>query len=397
MPGLTTCTAVTCPYRVLAVDCHATDQQIKAAHRALAKQYHPDINTSADATQRTKAINRARDDLSKPATRQRHDKDCVTRKACRICTASAAAARAAPPPKAPPAPPPPKQPPPSSPPSDLEREPLGLDDMTFVVGHVYCYANGKRFRVTKAGERVIIHRASGDRVSHTHGALWASWLAWVRKHAPEKAAGSAPPPSPPPKPEPPPPPPPYTPPPPPPGPPPPGTPAGAFGRPLAADTDPLGWADQRFALGRWYASAYGVYEVVAMGEGTIDIRYAADLRVERWPRARLAEEWRVIRAARLERRRAQREQAARVRQPAPPPRPRRAWVHPLRAAVLELEQQGRLRTTDDPTIAGVYYIEPLEGHEEHVARVLQPWIRQGIVRRAPHRETFTRRTAWYAG
>ncbi len=82
---------------------------------------------------------------------------------------------------------------------------------------------------------------------------------------------------------------------------------------------------------------------------------------------------------------------------APPPKARATRVHPLRSTVLDLEAQGLLHTRDDPSIPGVYYIEPLPEHEATVAQVLRPWISRGLVRRAPARERVTGRRAWYAG
>ena len=41
-------------YKILEVDRHATEDEIKSAYKKLAKKYHPDINKSKDAADRFK-------------------------------------------------------------------------------------------------------------------------------------------------------------------------------------------------------------------------------------------------------------------------------------------------------------------------------------------------------
>jgi hypothetical protein len=51
------------PYEVLGITSTATPEQAKKAYYALAKQYHPDVNRSPDATARMKEINTAWDQI----------------------------------------------------------------------------------------------------------------------------------------------------------------------------------------------------------------------------------------------------------------------------------------------------------------------------------------------
>jgi curved DNA-binding protein CbpA len=55
------------PYKVLGVAPGATDDEIKKAHRALAKKYHPDLNPgNSAAAEKMNEINAAYDILTKP-------------------------------------------------------------------------------------------------------------------------------------------------------------------------------------------------------------------------------------------------------------------------------------------------------------------------------------------
>ena len=55
------------PYQVLGVSRSASDEEIKAAYRKLAQQYHPDLHPGdAAAAQRMKEINAAYDQIKNP-------------------------------------------------------------------------------------------------------------------------------------------------------------------------------------------------------------------------------------------------------------------------------------------------------------------------------------------
>jgi len=66
-------------YALLGVDPGATTAQIKSAYRKLAKQYHPDVNTSSDAADKFREITEAYDTLTDPDRRRRYDRLSGTR------------------------------------------------------------------------------------------------------------------------------------------------------------------------------------------------------------------------------------------------------------------------------------------------------------------------------
>lgn len=60
-------------YEVLGVDRNATQEEIKKAYRRLARELHPDVNPSAEASERFKLVTHAYDVLSDPDQRQQYD------------------------------------------------------------------------------------------------------------------------------------------------------------------------------------------------------------------------------------------------------------------------------------------------------------------------------------
>lgn len=60
-------------YDVLGVDRQATPEEIKKAYRKLARELHPDVNPSPEASERFKDVTHAYDVLSDPQQRQQYD------------------------------------------------------------------------------------------------------------------------------------------------------------------------------------------------------------------------------------------------------------------------------------------------------------------------------------
>ncbi|MGV8172524.1 MAG: molecular chaperone DnaJ [Candidatus Woesearchaeota archaeon] len=60
-------------YKILGIDKNASKEEVKSAYKKLAKQYHPDVNKAADATEKFKEINEAASVLGDDQKRQQYD------------------------------------------------------------------------------------------------------------------------------------------------------------------------------------------------------------------------------------------------------------------------------------------------------------------------------------
>ena len=60
-------------YDILGVSKDATPEEIKSADRKMAKQYHPDVNKEAGASEKFKEINEAYECLSDPQKKSNYD------------------------------------------------------------------------------------------------------------------------------------------------------------------------------------------------------------------------------------------------------------------------------------------------------------------------------------
>lgn len=60
-------------YKILGVPRTASEKEIKAAYRKLAREFHPDINKSKEAEEKFKRVNEAHEVLSNPENRKKYD------------------------------------------------------------------------------------------------------------------------------------------------------------------------------------------------------------------------------------------------------------------------------------------------------------------------------------
>jgi curved DNA-binding protein len=69
------------PYATLGVPRDASQRQVQEAYRRLARRYHPDLRSDAEATRRMQRVNQAREILLSPTRRARYDATSPSRAA----------------------------------------------------------------------------------------------------------------------------------------------------------------------------------------------------------------------------------------------------------------------------------------------------------------------------
>ncbi|MGL4357366.1 MAG: DnaJ domain-containing protein [Cetobacterium sp.] len=67
-------------YKILKIEYNATQEEIKKAYKKLAKEFHPDLNKSADAEDRFKEISKAYEILSDNEKKEKYDYEFFNKK-----------------------------------------------------------------------------------------------------------------------------------------------------------------------------------------------------------------------------------------------------------------------------------------------------------------------------